>query len=75
MVTRRQPRRKGQWIRLIESLAEREILVGLFLIIDISGALRDQDEQLVEWAGAAGWQVHLLLTKSDKLNQRESRRA
>jgi GTP-binding protein EngB required for normal cell division len=25
----------------------------------------------VEWAAAAGWQVHVLLTKSDKLNQRE----
>jgi GTP-binding protein EngB required for normal cell division len=25
----------------------------------------------MEWAGAAGWSVHVLLAKSDKLNQRE----
>jgi len=52
-------------------LPERENLVGLFLIIDIRRGITAQDEQLVEWAAAAGWQVHLLLTKSDKLNQRE----
>ena len=52
-------------------MPERENLVGLFLIIDIRRGITAQDEQLVEWAAAAGWQVHLLLTKSDKLNQRE----
>ena len=62
---------REQWTRLIEVLPERENLVGLFLIIDIRRGITAQDEQLVEWAAAAGWQVHLLLTKSDKLNQRE----
>ena len=62
---------RAQWTRLIETLPGRENLVGLFLIIDIRRGITAQDEQLVEWAGAAGWQVHLLLTKSDKLNQRE----
>jgi len=62
---------REQWTRLIEVLPERENLVGLFLIIDIRRGITAQDEQLVDWAAAAGWQVHLLLTKSDKLNQRE----
>jgi GTP-binding protein len=62
---------RAQWTRLIEVLPGRENLVGLFLIIDIRRGITVQDEQLVEWAAAAGWQVHLLLTKSDKLNQRE----
>jgi len=65
------PVERAQWTRLIEVLPERENLVGLFLIIDIRRGITAQDEQLVEWAAAAGWQVHLLLTKSDKLNQRE----
>jgi GTP-binding protein len=65
------PVEKAQWTRLIEVLPERENLVGLFLIIDIRRGITAQDEQLIEWAGAAGWQVHLLLAKSDKLNQRE----
>ena len=65
------PVERAQWTRLIEVLPRRENLVGLFLIIDIRRGITAQDEQLVEWAAAAGWQVHLLLTKSDKLNQRE----
>ena len=65
------PAERAQWTRLIEVLPGREFLVGLFLIIDIRRGITAQDEQLVEWAAAAGWQVHLLLTKSDKLNQRE----
>jgi GTP-binding protein len=65
------PVERKQWTRLIEALPQRENLVGLFLIIDIRRGITAQDEQLIEWASAAGWQVHLLLTKSDKLNQRE----
>ena len=65
------PIERAQWTRLIEVLPARENLVGLFLIIDIRRGITAQDEQLVDWAAAAGWQVHLLLAKSDKLNQRD----
>jgi GTP-binding protein len=65
------PVERAQWTRLIEVLPRRENLVGLFLIVDIRRGITPQDEQLIDWAAAAGWQVHLLLTKSDKLNQRE----
>jgi GTP-binding protein len=60
-----------QWTALIEELPGRESLTGLFLIVDIRRGIGEQDEQLIAWAEAAGWQVHVLLTKSDKLNQRE----
>jgi GTP-binding protein len=62
---------REQWIKLINSLPRRASLVGLFLIVDIRRGIVEQDIQLLDWAEAAGWQVHVLLTKSDKLNQRE----
>ena len=65
------PSERKQWVELIDSLPQREFIAGLFLIIDIRRGLKDEDEQLVEWALANGWQVHALLTKADKLNQRE----
>jgi GTP-binding protein len=65
------PPERKQWTQLIDSLPGREFLAGLFLIIDIRRGLKDEDEQLVDWALASGWQVHALLTKADKLNQRE----
>jgi GTP-binding protein len=65
------PPERKQWIELIEKLPEREFLAGLFLIIDCRRGLKDEDVQLVDWALASGWQVHALLTKADKLNQRD----
>lgn len=65
------PAERKQWTALIEALPARASLAGLFLIVDIRRGITAQDEQLVDWAGAAGWQVHVLLTKSDKLNQRD----
>jgi GTP-binding protein len=63
------PVEKKQWIGLIKRLPTRESISGLFLIVDIRRGLVDQDEQLLDWAGASGWPVHVLLTKADKLNQ------
>jgi GTP-binding protein len=65
------PPERKQWTQLINSLPGREFLAGLFLIVDIRRGLKDEDEQLVEWALSAGWQVHALLAKADKLNQRD----
>ena len=72
---RASPMERKQWTKLIDSLPARACIAGLFLIIDIRRGLKDEDEQLVEWAAAAGWQVHALLTKADKLNQRERSQA
>jgi GTP-binding protein len=65
------PVERAQWTRAIDALPSRESLAGLFLIVDIRRGVQEADEQLIEWAMAAGWQVHALLAKSDKLNQRE----
>lgn len=65
------PVEKEQWIGLIEALPMRASLAGLFLIVDIRRGITEQDRQLFKWAASAGWQVHILLAKSDKLNQRE----
>ena len=65
------PVEKKQWIALIAKLPRRASITGLFLIVDIRRGLTDQDEQLLDWAGASGWPVHVLPTKADKLNQRD----
>jgi GTP-binding protein len=65
------PAERQQWTALIDTLPARQSLAGLFLIVDIRRGLRDEDLQLVDWALSAGLQVHTLLTKSDKLNQRD----
>jgi GTP-binding protein len=65
------PAEKRQWTALIDSLPGRQCLGGLFLIVDIRRGITEPDEQLIDWATAAGWQVHVLLTKADKLNQRD----
>lgn len=65
------PVEKRQWTALIDTLPARACIAGLFLIVDIRRGVRDEDLQLVEWARSAGWDVHVLLAKSDKLNQRD----
>ncbi len=65
------PQEKAQWTALIDGLPERGCISGLFVIVDIRRGLKPPDEQLIEWGAAAGWQMHVLLAKSDKLNQRE----
>ncbi|HLA72010.1 MAG TPA: ribosome biogenesis GTP-binding protein YihA/YsxC [Steroidobacteraceae bacterium] len=65
------PVEKAQWIGLIERLPARGCIRGLFLIVDIRRGLKEGDEQLLDWAHASDWAVHVLLTKADKLNQRE----
>jgi len=65
------PQERAQWTALIDGLPARESISGLFLIVDIRRGIRPEDEQLLEWATGAGWAVHVLLAKSDKLTQRE----
>ena len=65
------PVEKKQWIALIQKLPKRTCISGLFLIVDIRRGIKDQDEQLLDWADASGWPIHVLLTKADKLNQRD----
>jgi GTP-binding protein len=65
------PPERKQWTALIEGLPSRAAIAGLFLIVDARRGISDSDEHLIAWAEAAGWDLHVVLTKSDKLNQRD----
>jgi GTP-binding protein len=62
------------WPRLIEALRARAALRGLFVIVDARRGIGQGDEALLEWA-APGQQVHVLLSKADKLSRNEGRQA
>ena len=64
---------RAHWGKLIAAyLTERESLRGLVLIADSRRALTPLDEQLVGWYAASGGPLLVLLTKADKLTQREA---
>src|SRR5271156_3514651 len=52
----------------------RESLVGLMLIVDSRRGLGAQDVAMLEWILARNARAHVLLTKADKLNRRDSQR-
>lgn len=61
---------KQAWEKtLTRYLEEREALKGLVLLMDIRHPLKPLDESLLNWAISANLPTHVLLTKSDKVNQ------
>jgi len=63
------------WLELMEHYFNaRESLVGLMLIVDSRRGLGKQDAAMLEWVLARDRCAHVLLTKSDKLNRRDSQR-
>jgi GTP-binding protein len=64
-----------KWLELMEYYFNvRESLVGLVLIVDSRRGLGEQDAVMLEWVLARDRQAHVLLTKADKLNRRDSQR-
>lgn len=64
---------RRNWLALMQHYFDvRESLVGLMLIVDARRGLGEQDVGMLEWVLARDRQAHVLLTKSDKLNRRES---
>jgi GTP-binding protein len=65
------------WGPMIGALRERECLRGLVLIVDSRRGVAPEDENLIAWAREGGREmpVHVLLSKSDKLNRSESTKA
>jgi GTP-binding protein len=61
------------WAPLIDSLRERESLQGMVLIVDSRRGVKDEDLEVVRWAH--GLNIHVLLSKSDKLNRSEAAQA
>lgn len=66
---------RRKWTPLIERLRSRESLRALFLVVDARRGLGPGDEQLIAWADPARRQIHVLLSKADKLTAAEARRA
>lgn len=61
---------KQRWQKTLNQyLEQRTCLVGLVLVMDIRHPLKETDQQYIEWATVSGVPVHILLTKSDKLNR------
>ncbi|NNM61202.1 MAG: YihA family ribosome biogenesis GTP-binding protein [Steroidobacteraceae bacterium] len=66
---------RENWLELMQLYFDtRESLVGLVLIVDSRRGLGEQDVVMLEWALAKGRGAHVLLSKSDKLNRRDSTR-
>ena len=64
---------KQHWRELMSKYVEtRASLAGLVIVMDSRRPLTDFDVQMIEWSQANGLDVHLLLTKSDKLGRGES---
>src|SRR5690606_6123245 len=60
---------KLHWQKHLEAyLGSRQSLRGLMLMMDIRHPLTEFDCMMLDWAGASGMPMHILLTKADKLN-------
>jgi len=66
---------KATWAPMIDALAQRQCLRGLFVVIDSRRGVMEGDWGLLEWAESARLPVHVLLSKSDKLKRAEAREA
>lgn len=64
---------RQHWRELMSKYVEtRQSLAGLVIVMDARRPLTDFDIQMIEWSQANGLDVHLLLTKADKLSRGES---
>ena len=63
--------RKHWEILLGQYLQHRAALIGLVLIMDARHPLKDLDYAMLEFFGATGKPIHIVLSKSDKLNLQE----
>ncbi|QLE78674.1 YihA family ribosome biogenesis GTP-binding protein [Francisella sp. Scap27] len=67
---------KKQWQSEMELyLASRECLTGIVLLVDPRHDLKEFDCLMIELAIACNLNLHILLTKADKLNNRERAQA
>jgi GTP-binding protein len=64
------PKLQEHWRKLMGGYFEgRQSLTGLFVIVDVRRSLSDFDWQMIDWAQQIGCDIHILLTKSDKLKR------
>lgn len=61
---------KRQWEQHLENyLRQRKCLRGLILLMDVRHPLQPFDQNMLLWAKESGIQMHVVLTKADKLNR------
>lgn len=61
---------KQRWQKTLTTyLEQRQSLKGLVMVMDVRHPLKESDQQLIVWATQSAVPVHILLTKSDKLNR------
>ncbi len=59
---------KAKWDRLVEAyLSHRACLQAVVLLMDIRHPLKEIDKTIIDWATQSQLQLHILLTKADKL--------
>lgn len=67
---------RQHWDRVLGAyINDRQSLAGLVLIMDVRHPLKPVDWQLLDEWLPSGRQIHVLLTKSDKLSKREADKA
>ena len=66
---------RAAWGPLIDTLRFRTSLKGLFMVVDSRRGVGEFDQQLIAWADPGVRQVHVLLSKADKLTRSESAKA
>ena len=59
------------WLPLLDALRVRSSLKGLVLVVDSRRGITPSDEAFIEWARGAQ-DLHVLLSKADKLNRSEA---
>ena len=63
---------REHWVQLLGNyLVTRKPLVGLVLIMDSRHPLKDLDYKMLAFFGSTGKPIHIVLSKSDKLNNQE----
>jgi GTP-binding protein len=68
------PAMRAEWRRLMEAyFTHRESLAGLMIVVDTRRGFGESDGTMLEYAEARGCDVHVLLTKADKLGRNEGR--
>ena len=64
---------RAHWNELIGGYVQtRSCLRGVVLIMDVRRPLTELDRQLFAWLAPTGTPVHVLLSKSDKLNRQQA---
>jgi GTP-binding protein len=67
---------RAHWDELVGGyVRERASLAGVVVVMDVRHPLTPLDVRLIEWLRDAGRDVHVLLTKADKLSKQAAQRA